>query len=415
MATGAQPNADATRTSRSHIAGMPLAEIREQYRYDLFDDYVPFWRKSGFDFDLGGFMCAVADDGTQLNTEKSMWYQGRGLWTHSYLYNHFGGDEHLEMARLTKEFVIKHGRDAEGNWVSSMDREGRHTGAADRMGYAALFLAEGLQEYSKAAGDEEAMDLAIDVFWQGTETYNDPARDIEQGYIPISYPGMRVGGFEMVTIVLLNSLLQKRSDAKLEARMSNALENVTERFWNPEYGLNNEALDYEFNRPDDENEDFMYLGHAIETFWMILHEALRRKDKALFDLAAERLKRHMEVAWDDVYGGFFRAMEVNGSYTFDKVLWLQEEVLIGMMILMEHTDLEWPAWWFDRTFHYVQDKFPLRRHGYPMWIMGGDRKVAYQPKTARKGNFHHPRHLMLNLLALDRMIERNGAVSDTWQ
>ena len=403
------------RSNRSHIAGMALADLREQYRRDLFDDYVPFWRTSGFDFELGGFMCAVADDGTQLNTEKSMWYQGRGLWTHSFLYNHFGGDEHLEMARMTKDFVIKHGRDTDGNWVTSMDREGRITGDADRMGYAALFLAEGLQEYSKAADDEESMDLAIDVFWQGTKMYNDPDRDINQGYIPVSYPGMRVGGFEMVTIVLLNSLLQKRSDPALEARMSNALENVTDRFWHPEYRLNNEALDHNFNRRDDENEDFVYLGHAIETFWMILHEALRRQDPALFDLAAERLKRHIEVAWDDVYGGFFRAMEVNGALTFDKVLWLQEEVLIGTMILMEHTDLEWPAWWFDRTFHYVQDKFPLRQHGYPMWIMGGDRKVTYQPKTARKGNFHHPRHLMLNLLSLDRMIERNGAVSGIWQ
>ncbi|MBT7593798.1 MAG: hypothetical protein HN559_02780 [Gemmatimonadetes bacterium] len=415
MATGVQPQADTMRTKRSHIAGMALADLREQYRSDLFDDYVPFWRTSGFDFELGGFMCAVADDGTQLNTEKSMWYQGRGLWTHSFLYNHFGGDEHLEMARLTKDFVLKHGRDKEGNWVTSMDREGRITGDADRMGYAALFLAEGLQEYAKAADDEETMDLAIDVFWQGTKLYNDPDRDVNQGYIPVSYPGMRVGGFEMVTIVLLNSLLQKRSDAALEARMSNALENVTERFWHPEYRLNNEALDHNFNRRDDENEDFVYLGHAIETFWMILHEALRRQDPALFDLAAERLKRHIEVAWDDVYGGFFRAMEVNGALTFDKVLWLQEEVLIGTMILMEHTDLEWPAWWFDRTFHYVQEKFPLRQHGYPMWIMGGDRKVTYRPKTARKGNFHHPRHLMLNLLALDRMIERNGAVSGVWQ
>ncbi|HCL31848.1 MAG TPA: hypothetical protein DIC52_25905 [Candidatus Latescibacteria bacterium] len=415
MAAGVQPQANATRSNRSHIAGMALADLREQYRSDLFDDYVPFWRTSGFDFELGGFMCAVSDDGTQLNTEKSMWYQGRGLWTHSFLYNHFGGDEHLEMARLTKDFVVKHGRDTDGNWVSSMDREGRITGEADRMGYAALFLAEGLQEYAEAAGDDESMDLAIEVFWQGTKIYNDPARDVVQGYTPVSYPGMRVGGFEMVTIILLNSLLQKRSDPALEARMSNALENVTERFWNPEYRLNNEALDHHFNRRDDENEDFVYLGHAIETFWMILHEALRRQDRALFDLAAERLKRHIEVAWDDVYGGFFRAMEVNGVLTFDKVLWLQEEVLIGTMILMEHTDLEWPAWWFDRTFHYVQDKFPLRRHGYPMWIMGGDRKVTFQPKTARKGNFHHPRHLMLNLLALDRMIERNGAVSSMWQ
>jgi len=29
----------------------------------------------------------------------------------------------------------------------------------------------------------------------------------------------------------------------------------------------------------------------------------------------------------------------------------------------------------------------------------------------RVGNFHHPRHLMLNLLTLDRMIERGGKVS----
>ena len=85
MAAGVQPQANATRTNRSHIAGMALADLREQYRSDLFDDYVPFWRTSGFDFELGGFMCAVADDGTQLNTEKSMWYQGRGLWTHSFL------------------------------------------------------------------------------------------------------------------------------------------------------------------------------------------------------------------------------------------------------------------------------------------------------------------------------------------
>ena len=258
------------------------------------------------------------------------------------------------------------------------------------------------------------MDLAIESFWRGTQLYDDPARNVEQGYIPVSFPGMRVQGFEMVTIVSLTQLLQKTSDPKLETRLSHALEMVIDKFWNPEYRLNNEALDHDYRRPDDDNEDFIYLGHAIETFWMILHEALRRKDRALFDLAAERLKRHLEVAWDDVYGGFFRAMEVNGSLTFDKVLWLQEEVLIGMMILLEHTELEWPEWWFDRTFRYVQEKFPLKQYGYPMWIMGGDRKVTFQPSTSRKGNFHHPRHLMLNLLAIDRLIERGGKAIDPW-
>jgi N-acylglucosamine 2-epimerase len=400
---------------RSQIAGKSLHELREQYRHDLFDDYVPFWRTSGFDFELGGFMCAVEDDGTQVNTDKSMWYQGRGLWTHSFLYNHFGGEEHLEIARKTRDFIVKHGRDSEGDWVQALDREGRTISPADKMGYAALFVAEGLQEYAEAAADGESMDLAVESFWRGTRMYDDPTRDEPQGYIPLNYPGMRVQGFEMVTIVLLSQLLQKTSTPQLEARLDHALEVVTGKFWNPEYRLNNEALDHDYGRPSDDNEDFVYLGHAIETFWILMHEALRRHDQALFYLAAERLKRHMEVAWDDVHGGFFRSMEVNGDFTFDKVLWLQEEVLIGMLTLLEHTDLKWPEMWFGRTFDYVQEKFPLKQYGYPMWIMGGDRKVTFQPHTARKGNYHHPRHLMLNLLALDRMIERGGRVSDTWR
>ena len=74
----------------------------------------------------------------------------------------------------------------------------------------------------------------------------------------------------------------------------------------------------------------------------------------------------------------------------------------------------WPARWFDRTFHYVQEKFPLKPHGYALWAMGGDRQVTFQPHVSRKGNYHHPRHLMLNLLALERMIERGGGVSDFW-
>jgi mannose/cellobiose epimerase-like protein (N-acyl-D-glucosamine 2-epimerase family) len=397
------------------ISGLGLDALREQYRRDLFDDYVPFWRTSGFDFELGGFMCAVDHDGTQVNTDKSMWYQARGLWYHSFLYNHFGGEEHLEIARKTCDFIVKHGRDQDGNWVQTMDRDGRTISPADKMGYAALFVAEGLQEYAKAAGDGESMDLAIESFWRWTKIYDDPTRDAPQGYIPVSYPGMRVQGFEMVTISLLSKLLEKTSTPQLEARLDHALEMVTERFWNPEYRLNNEALDHGYGRPSDENEYFVYLCHAIETFWIILREALRRRDQALFDLAANRFKRHLEVAWDDVHDGFFLSMEVNGSYTFDKVLWLQEEVLIGTMMLLEHTDLEWPEAWFGRTFRYVQEKFPLKQHGYPMFIMGGDRTVTYRSHTSRKGNYHHPRHLMLNLLAIDRMIERRGRLIDVWR
>ena len=79
-----------------------------------------------------------------------MWYQGRGLWVYSYLYNHFGGDQYLEIAKKTRDFLLRHGRDREGNWVVSLDREGRVTAPATRRGYAGMFVAEGLQEYARA-------------------------------------------------------------------------------------------------------------------------------------------------------------------------------------------------------------------------------------------------------------------------
>ncbi|MDP6777165.1 MAG: AGE family epimerase/isomerase [Candidatus Latescibacteria bacterium] len=403
------------RTVRTEIAGMSLEALRDQYRCDLFDDYVAFWREHGIDREHGGFMCTMDHDGSYVNTSKSMRFQGRGLWTHSFLYNHFGGDEHLQDAKRTRDFVVKHGLAPGGAWFLSLDREGNPTGPPDPMGYEGLFMAEGLHEYAKASGDQEPMDLALESFRRGCETYDDASRHEPLGYTPYSYPGIRVQGFEMVTTVLLTSLVQAVPDPKLEARLDHAVDAVMNRFWNPEYRLNNEVLDFDYERPADENEDFIYLGHAIETMWMLLHEALRRKDRSLFDLVAERLERHMEVAWDDVYGGFFRALKAKTQeYTLDKVLWLQEEVLIGTMILMEHTDLEWPEWWFDRTFRYVQEKFPLKPHGHPLWILGSDRKVTFKSHISRQGNYHHPRHLMLNLLAVERMIERGGKVSDVW-
>jgi len=400
---------------RNRIAGMDLVELRDQYRRDLHEDYAPFWKAHGVDLDIGGFMCEMDHDGTLVTTNKSMWYQGRGLWTHAFFYKNFGDEWHLEASRKARDFMVKYGRDQDGDWVHGLDVNGNVIAPPDGIGYTGLFVAEGLMEYARATGDSESMDLAVQSFWRATEIYDNPERESPQGYVPNSYTGMRVQGFEMVTIVLLTQMVQEVNDSKLQSRLSQAVEVVLDKFWNPEYRLNNEILFNSYDRPGDENEDFIYLGHAIETMWMLLHEAIRTRDKSLFDLAAERLKRHMEVGWDDVYDGFFRAMQVHGAYTFDKVLWLQEEVLIGTMILMEHTDWSWPAEWFDRTFHYVQDKFPLKKHGYAMWQMGGDRKVTFQPNTSRKGNYHHPRHLMHNLLSIDRMIERNGKISNLWE
>ena len=32
----------------------------------------------------GGFMCERNDDGSVASDEKNVWYQGRGIWVHTF-------------------------------------------------------------------------------------------------------------------------------------------------------------------------------------------------------------------------------------------------------------------------------------------------------------------------------------------
>src|SRR4051794_3233392 len=81
-----------TAQNATRLAGMTLPGLRESLHTELFNVVLPFWDKHGVDHEYGGVMCSLDYDGTLVNTEKLLWFQGRALWVYSYLYNHFGQD-----------------------------------------------------------------------------------------------------------------------------------------------------------------------------------------------------------------------------------------------------------------------------------------------------------------------------------
>jgi len=98
-------------------------------------------------------------------------------------------------------------------------------------------------------------------------------------------------------------------------------------------------------------------------------------------------------------------------WTLDKVLWAQEEVLIGSLMIFEVTGADWARDMFYRTYEYAQRTYPLKKYGSPVWMYAGNRRVdfkEFKTRPKRIENYHHPRHLMLNLLALERMAKRRS-------
>jgi mannose/cellobiose epimerase-like protein (N-acyl-D-glucosamine 2-epimerase family) len=388
------------------LAGRSLEDLKELYRYDLFH-FLPFLDEFVIDHERGGFMCNTDRMGTHISTDKTTWYEGRGIWVYSFLYRTLAREErYLEVARKSVELILPH-RPEKGLWPASYTREG--VPKKDRAGdlYGGLFVANGLAEYARAGGDGKFRSTAKEILQAHVEMYDSPDYEYAVTYGPdlpqVEAP--RVLGHWMVLLRLATQFLEAGPDPYVEALADRCLEAILERHYNPDFDLINEVVNHDLSRAGGGWEQFSYTGHAIETLWMVMFEGRRRGDTLLADRAAKMFKRHVEVAWDDVYGGFFRALDHIGDYRWktDKVLWLQEEVLIGTLFLIEQNDDAWAKQWFSKTYEYVRKKFPLDQIGNPLWVLSGDRKVTYENDSTRVGNFHHPRHLMLNLLALDRM------------
>ncbi len=408
---------------QSMLAGLSLAQLRDKYRADLFEDFLPFMERHVIDHEYGGFMCNTDHEGRRANDRKLSWFEGRGIWVYAFLYNNLAKEEkYLAVARKSLEFILKtRPADDESLWPKELSREGKPLASAEGEIYGDLFIAEGLAEYSKATGEQKYWDSAKQLLFKCIRLYDrtDYRPNIGQTYLGPQarpFPGARIQGVWMVLIRLATQMLEMRADAEIEQVARRCVDAVLNHHYNPEFRLNNELLNHDMSRPDNEYAQLVYTGHAIETLWMLLYEAARQTDRKLFETVAERFRRHIEVSWDDVYGGVYRnLMNVEQNlWTLDKVLWAQEEVLIGTMFVIEHTGAQWARDWFIRTWGYVQEKFPLKKYGSPIWIYAGNRKVEieeFKTRPRRIENFHHPRHLMLNLLSLERMIKRGGGVS----
>ena len=104
-----------------------LKALHDLCHKQLFRDYLPFWENGGHDAQHGGFMCYLREDGTVEDDRKDIWYQGRGIWVYSYLFNEIDKDlKWLERARLARNFMVRHmhnGSDRKFNFNRSVRNE----------------------------------------------------------------------------------------------------------------------------------------------------------------------------------------------------------------------------------------------------------------------------------------------------
>lgn len=395
-------------TSLSGFGGMPLKQLADTYRSDLFDHFLPNMKALAVDHEVGGFMLSV-DISTreQLSPNKRAWWEGRGIWTYSFLYNNIEKNpEYLEIAQKSRHFILKHRPSDESFWVAAYSRDGSPiSGPGDIFGN--LYIAEGLVQYSIATGEKNDFELAKEILYSSLARYDSP----DYRFSEKSIKGSRLLNHWMVMLGICTQMLEFEHDSKIELIASRCVSAIMKHHLNSEYNLLNEVISHDLSQiSGNEAGQVVNFGIGIQVLWMVLYEAVRKKDPDLFKQAHDLFKRHVNTARDNVYGGYYWILNDvnNNTFKLDKILSLQEEVLIGCLFLIEHTGDEWAQQCFAETYKYVREKFILP--DYAFVIESGNRKLDDFSKRGI-GIYHHPRHLMLNLLALNRIISRKGKVS----
>ena len=427
------PPRDATSPSELRLAGMSLVELRQRLHDQLFQVILPFWDQHGIDHEYGGLMCSLDYDGKLLDTGKNLWFLGRAIWVYSFLYNHFGKDPRfLEVARKTKEFVFKYALQKDGWWVEELSREGKvlrpFSGDTEGM----YHLAEGLEEYATASGDGQSHEAAFALLKKLFQDFDSPAfryRGADFPYLWGSQRAVRPQGLWFLNLRIATQMLERGNDPEIAAIADHSVDAIMNRHYNPDIGLNTEMLYSDFSRPPEEAKKSRF-GHCVEALWMVMEEANRRQDGALWKTCAERIHHHLNVGWDYIYGGLSQWINVDhptyqwpvetppgthqqlhfvGEYEYMKCLWCQNEVLVATLNVFERTGAEWAAEYFGMAYRIVNEKFWQKERGYPAgYMLFADRHMTVQPRVGRQDNYHPIRQFMLNILTLDRMI-RHGA------
>ncbi|WP_297625843.1 AGE family epimerase/isomerase [uncultured Rikenella sp.] len=390
-----------------------LSHWAAQYKADLTENILPFWLENGLDRKNGGIFTALDRDGALMDTDKSVWFQGRFAFVCAFAYNRIERNpEWLAAAKSTIDFIEKYCIDTDGHMFFEVTAEGVPV-RKRRYLFSECFAAIAMSEYSIASGDKAYGQKALDLFKRILHMSSTP------GFLEPKFREGFVGKGHSLTMILINTASRIRAavgdDPMLAEQIERSITEIRNDFMHPEFkalletvGPNGEFLDSMAGR-------VINPGHCIETAWFLLEEArFRGWDRSLTDTALTILDWSWEWGWDEAYGGIINFRDCKGfpaqDYSQDmKFWWPQTEAIIATLYAYLATRDEKYLRMHRMISEYTYGHFPDVQFGEWYGYLHRDGTVAQPAKgNMFKGPFHIPRmmiqsytlcHAILDLLA----------------
>jgi N-acylglucosamine 2-epimerase len=389
------------------------------YRDGLLNDTVPFWFPRSVDRDYGGFFTSFDRHGTLIDSDKSVWFQGRFTWMLCTLYNTVEQrPEWLAYAKNGIAFLDTYCFDTDGRMFFSVTREGRPLRKRQRYIFSEAFAIIAYAAYGIASGEEKYKRKAADLFKQVLHTLETTGILVPKTD-PQTRP-MKALSVPMTLIFTAQELRKATNDPFYGEFIDRCFAEIERDFFKPEFSCVLETVGPKGEFYDTWDGRMVNPGHSIELGWFILEEArVRGGDRRLVGLGTKVIDGSFALGWDGQYGGLFSFRDAKGlpctEYCHDmKFWWPHCELLIATLQAYQMTGECKYAEWHRQSHEWIYTHLPDPTCGEWFGYLHRDGSVATTLKgNLWKGFFHLPRMQWTCWQRLEEMSKNNEGVGET--
>jgi len=378
------------------------AALADFYRRALLDDVIPFWLRHGLDREHGGYLTALDRDGTVIDTDKSIWFQGRGAWTFATLCNTVEKKpEWLAAARSGIEFLREHGSAPDGKLYFTVTHDGQPL-RMRRYAYSESFAAIAHAAFANAGENGESAEEAKRYFETYLTRSFEPNRTPPK-ISPETRPSMGVGPL-MIGLATAQEVRANLGEVNIKGWTCSEwidwfIDQIETYFLKPDHEVLMEFVAADGSIIDHFDGRQLNPGHAIECAWFLMHEGKHRGDQRLIKLGTTILDWMWKRGWDEEHGGLFYFRDLKGlpvqEYWHDmKFWWPHCEAIIATLLAWKLTGDAQYARWHRQVHDWSFRHFPDPEHGEWYGYLHRDGRLSVPLKgNMWKGPFHLPRML----------------------
>jgi N-acylglucosamine 2-epimerase len=375
--------------------------LAELYRRTLTEDVIPFWLRHGMDAEHGGIMTSLNQDGSVMDTDKSVWFQGRAGWMFATLYNTVEPrPEWLAAAKSCVDFSRRHCHREDGKMYFSVTRDGLPL-RMRRYVFSESFAAISYAALAKVTGDAAVANDAIKAF----EIYL--KHSFEPGMMPPkcepTRPAKGIGAL-MIGIVTAQELRECLGERTVLGKtfsewIAGWIEEIQRHFLKSELEVLMEVVAPDGSLIDHADGRTLNPGHALECAWFIMNEGRMRGNDAMVKMGLQILDWMWVRGWDEKFGGLLYFTDLKGlpvqEYWHDmKFWWPHNEAIIATLLAWKLTGQEKYADMHQQVHDWSFAHFPDREHGEWFGYLHRDGRISQPAKgNMFKGPFHLPRML----------------------